>query len=263
MPVERTITNADPFSYVRSDALVDQCFEALQNEGFHCLEGAVPAEYLAQCQEQVRELVREQGERYFSIVEPCKTPGSRFAPLFESESFYGLLRALSAKAAGQESIAGESSPYNVLRVVAGPQGTEKSMMFHYDATVVTALVPLLIPDGRPDEAGDLVVATNLRRIRASALFNVLEKIVMQNSIARLLLSRLLLRGGSEAHIRRLKPGNIYLFWGYRTLHANLSVKPNAVRSTLLFHVGNPHRSSPLVNMILWARKRREARRLVA
>lgn len=252
-----------PFTYAKSDALVEQCFQQLEKDGFCCLERAIAPGFLQGFKEQVREHVRKQGERYFSIVEPCKMPGSAFQTLFDFEPFIELLRSLSARAAGPQSVTKEPRPYTVLRVVAGPKGTEKSLMFHYDATVVTALIPLMIPEGAPNEAGDLVVMPNRRRIRRSALLNVLEKIVMQNGLTRLILARWLLRGGAEAHVRRLKPGNVYLFWGYRTLHANLSVRPHAVRATLLFHVGNPHTESTLTKLILRLRKVREARRLAA
>lgn len=248
------------FAYDCSPDLVERCFAELESSGVCCLENAVPRQYLLACQAQVRTHVSVQGERYFSLIQPCKQPGSAFADLADSTSFRELLRALSVRAAGPACASGVDV-YNVLRVVAGPNGAERSLMFHYDATVITALVPLFIPDGPPREAGDLVALANLRPIRRSALVNVVEKALVQNTVSRKILEKILLRRGDDRHVRRLVPGNIYLFWGYRTLHANLPVKPNELRSTLLFHFGDPHRTSLLTRGILRLRKLRETRGL--
>ena len=57
------------------------------------------------------------------------------------------------------------------------------------------------------------------------------------------------------NIKYLKPGNLYLFWGYRTYHANFPVAGDAVRATMLLHYGDPHPSS----LILKANTMRQIR----
>ncbi|MEX3986200.1 hypothetical protein AB4Y45_45920 [Paraburkholderia sp. EG287A] len=42
---------------------------------------------------------------------------------------------------------------------------------------------------------------------------------------------------------RLTPGNLYSFWGMRSLHANQACLPTSVRSTVLLHFGDPHEGS--------------------
>jgi hypothetical protein len=244
-----------------SATFADECFRKLESEGICCLEGAVPDEYLAECRQQVRDYISSQGSRYFSIIQPYKEPDSRFSPLAHCGNFNALLQSLAVRAAGQSCTEGVGL-YNVLRVIAGPDGTEKSLMFHYDATVITALVPIFIPEGQPHEAGDLIALPNARPIRRFALTNIAEKILIQNPLARKLLEIWLVKRAGTRYVVRLKPGNIYLFWGYRTLHANLTVRPNEVRSTLLFHFGDPHRNSLLTRAVLYVRKLRERRGLV-
>jgi len=39
----------------------------------------------------------------------------------------------------------------------------------------------------------------------------------------------------EKYAYLMKPGNVYLFWGYRSLHANLPVDPSYTRAPLLYH----------------------------
>jgi hypothetical protein len=48
-------------------------------------------------------------------------------------------------------------------------------------------------------------------------------------------------------VERIKmvPGNIYFFWGYRSIHANEACDPTKVRATALFHFANPHAGSNL------------------
>src|SRR5690606_37384026 len=102
----------------------------------------------------------------------------------------------------------------------GKTGIKQSHQYHYDATVITGLMPLFIPDGEPGTAGDLIVFPNLRRIRKWVLVNLFEKVLLQNKLASLILRKESVRrlmGGKRV---RLKPGNLYLFWGYRTLHGN-------------------------------------------
>lgn len=122
-------------------------------------------------------------------------------------------------------------------------------------------MPLFIPDGEPGTAGDLIVFPNLRRIRKSVLINLFEKVLWQNKLASLLLRKESVRrlmGGKRV---RLKPGNLYLFWGYRTLHGNEPCNIDQLRSTAIFHLGNPHRNSLATAMILKLRRFREERNL--
>ena len=44
---------------------------------------------------------------------------------------------------------------------------------------------------------------------------------------------------------KLKPGNLYLFWGYRSIHTNEPCDPDKTRATALFHYVDPHTDSRL------------------
>jgi hypothetical protein len=138
---------------------------------------------------------------------------------------------------------------NVLRVVPGDKSAGQALNFHYDAEIVTALVPIDIPDGPPEKAGHLVAIPNLRKVRKYVIYNMLEKSLLQNKVAGKLISFFALRKKNQKYIYKLVPGNIYFFWGYRTLHANLPVESKEMRSTLLFHFGNPHKNSLIVRFI--------------
>ena len=44
----------------------------------------------------------------------------------------------------------------------------------------------------------------------------------------------------------MKPGSIYIFYGFRTLHGNLEINENDVRATLLLHFYDVFQDSQLV-----------------
>jgi hypothetical protein len=105
------------------------------------------------------------------------------------------------------------------------------------------LVPLFIPSAGAGMSGELVVFPNRRPFRRSAIVNVFEKVFAQNRFYRKRIIRNFNRA-PEKYSVQLIPGNVYLFWGYRTLHGNLRCAPDTVRATLLLHYGNPHGRHP-------------------
>ncbi|HEY4134461.1 MAG TPA: hypothetical protein VGO34_04535 [Alphaproteobacteria bacterium] len=239
----------------------DRLFADLQREGVACLEDAVTPEYLQLCRARVEELLREKGERYFTIIQPWKeNPSFPFELLATDPAFLALMRNLSVRGHSPDSVAGQEL-YNVLRVIAGQDSGTRAFEFHYDATVVTILMPLFIPGGEPNKSGDLVALPLHRGYRRFALLNVIEKVLLQNPIAYRLYGRRF--GKGDRNVVKLKSGNLYFFWGYRTLHGNLPCEPNRRRATLLFHYGDPHRSSLLTKGILRLRRLREQIRLGA
>lgn len=249
-----------PFSIRFDDAVQDQVYDDLERRGIACLENAVSPEEIAAIRTRVDALIDEHGAKYFSLINPWKTMGPPFSELGEDAGFVGLLKALSARGCAR---AAEQSfeLYNVLRVIAGSHSARRAYELHYDATVITALLPVYIPDGAPDKAGDLVAVPNLRRFRRSAALNVAEKAIVQNRLLRPLVKRRYI--DPARHVVKLKPGNLYFFWGYRTLHGNLPCEAGATRATLLFHYGDPHAGDRLTGGILRLRKGREKRRLEA
>jgi hypothetical protein len=248
-------------NYSLESSVEDRIFDDLQRTGLACLENAVSPEYLQLCRARVEALLHEKGERYFSIIQPWKeSPSFPFDVIATDDAFLTLMRNLSIRGHSAESVEGQEL-YNVLRVIAGTDSGTRAFEFHYDATVVTVLMPLFIPTGEPDKSGDLVALPLNRGYRASALFNIAEKILLQNPIAYKIYGWRFGKGGRN--VVKLKPGNLYFFWGYRTLHGNLPCEPNQRRATLLFHYGDPHRGDLLTKGIVKLRGLRERMRLAA
>ncbi len=232
----------------------------LDAHGFACLPDAVNPDFLARVRERVDAMLDTNGHRYFSIIQPQKVEGGAFAEIAEYPEFMALMKRLVRDEHSQRAV-DESELYNVLRVIAGDEAATRAFEFHYDATVLTVLMPLFIPSGPPDKAGDLVAFPNARGYRRSAIGNIIEKTLLQNPLAfRYYKHRY---GAGTRNVVKLQPGNLYFFWGYRTLHGNLPCAAGAKRATLLFHFGNPHAGDTLTRTVLKVRKVREARRLRA
>lgn len=243
-------------------ALLAQMTRQLQEDGFYCLENALNPELLQRFQHEVRALVQRKGQRYFSLINPFKNRESVFHVLQQSQRLHGFLHGLvhacTHAQAEHRPHTEHSEPLNVLRVVTGNSGNAYALRFHYDASIITMLIPVIIPKGPIQCCGHLLALMNLRHIRKSSITNFAEKVLMQNILTQKLLGFGMTRR-LHRYVQELSEGNIYFFYGYRTLHANLPVDPSYLRATLLFHYGNPHQHSRLIRAIAYIRHWRERR----
>jgi hypothetical protein len=236
-----------------------QVAKDLDTQGFVCLEKAISPAWLDRARAYVHDLVETKGERYFALNWPSREAGSPAAEVTADAGIRSLLEALVQL--GRPGAGLDDEIYNVLRIVTGDSsGEKKSLIYHYDNTVITALVPILIPEGEPRRAGELLAFPNHRGYRSTALFNIAEKAVVQSDWYRQRFTNKL-PDGELPEIRLLEPGNLYLFWGYRTYHANFPVSPGMLRATMLLHHGDPHPNSLALKALKARNLRRERRNL--
>ena len=237
---DRAPRDHPPFAFP-SDEQVAALASAIDSAGFGVLENAIPSFIVDQSQRYIEDQLRQRGGQYFGLAGREWIEESPLAPLAHSPQLECVLRRLYLHAMGEPPAERPLSPS--LRVLAGTVGLKHSYLFHYDSYVVTALVPLLIP-GKADELpGDLVLYPNMRRARHHAIVNILEKIVVENSLACRLWKTSWIQRRFGARIVKMRPGNIYFFWGMRSLHANEACLVTSIRSTALFHYGDPHAGS--------------------
>lgn len=237
------------------DISVAQLADELDRMGFVCLENAVSPDWLAQARESVKSSLAKYGENDFCIIAPNNEPHTPAHRFVSDPAVRSLFRRL-ALAGCPRGVSEDEDIYSVLRVLAGPERAASSHAFHFDAAVVTMLVPLFIPTAGAGASGELVVFPNRRPFRRSVVVNIVEKVTTQNRFYRKLIMRRYHRDPGRYSVV-LVPGNLYLFWGYRTFHGNLPCAPDTVRATLLLHFGNPHRGSVAIAAA------RQLRRLVA
>jgi hypothetical protein len=242
---EAAVSNRTPFDDLQfafqSDEQVAALASSIDTAGFGVLEDAVSGRMVDQSRHYIEGQLRQHGGQYFGLAGNEWIEESPLAPLARSPQLECVLKSLYYHAMGE--LPPERSLAPSLRVLAGTVGLRHSYLFHYDSYVVTALVPLLIPD-EPDELpGDLLLYPNMRRIRRSAIVNILEKVFVENSLACRAWRTSWMQRRFGARVVKMKPGNIYFFWGIRSLHANEACLVTSIRSTALFHYGDPHAGS--------------------
>lgn len=231
----------------------------MDQQGHAVIEHAFSPQALEEMRHYVkREAARHDGQ-YFAYHGLKALAGSPMAQLASSPALATTLDHLHRHATGAPATSREVFP--VLRCVQGGSGARESNAFHYDATLLTVLVPIFIPDSG-EQRGDLVLFPNLRPVRSNVLVNVLEKTLLQNKASRCVLRHGIEAGWLKPRTLPLVPGNLYVFWGYRSLHANQPCSPDVTRATALFHYGDPHAGSLATRLILKLNQQR-ARRSVA
>jgi hypothetical protein len=212
----------------------------LDQNGFVCIENAIDPNWIARAQAYVQGLVEQKGKRYFALNWLSRDKGTPPHELTDDPQMRRLLESLAKIGCPRAKL--DEEIYTGLRVVSGTSGDKKSLLHHYDKHVITALTPILIPEGPKRRAGELIVFPNRRGYRRFTLLNIVEKAFVQSSWYRNRVTRKLAKD-DLTNVKYLKPGNLYLFWGYRTYHSNYPVDGDMVRATMLLHHGDPHPAS--------------------
>ncbi len=234
-------------------ATVARLVRDIDTQGFAVLDNFISGEQLQHARDFVSCQVKEHGSEYFALHGLTAMHGSLFEELGTSPAFRQLLNEVYQSGLKQ-TLPPDEKAFPVIRFLQGRTGRKESHFFHFDATGLTALVPIVIPtEGR--HCGDLITFPNIRPLRRSVMVNVIEKALLHNTVSQKLTSWLVGRGWLKPVRIKLQPGNVYLFWGYRSLHANDPCDPSMLRATALYHYGNPHRDSWLAKRLLGRNQR--------
>jgi hypothetical protein len=231
----------------------------MDEKGSSCIANFLTEAQLSSLQRHVNVDAERYNGQYFSHHGGASIESSLLGVITAAPEFRAMLDGIYQIGHGKSAYSNEV--FTVLRCVQGLSGRRESNCFHYDASLVTALLPIDIPD-HGDDRGDLMIFPNFRRVRSNVLFNVAEKALLQNALSRKLITTAIRHHLLKPEKLQLVPGNLYLFWGYRTLHANEPCNPACRRATAVFHYGDPHAGSVATRLILKLNQRR-ARRATA
>ncbi|HEY3695986.1 hypothetical protein [Phenylobacterium sp.] len=224
-----------------SDATVQALVADMDRTGVAVLPDFVSPADLRDLQEFVERAVEEAGGEYVGFNGRDAVAGTLLAALADSPRFQSFIRRVYE--GGARRPAPSQSIYQVLRCLKGETGARQAFIFHFDSYVVTMLLPILIPS--TGKQGHLLVAPNLRKERPLYVINLVDKILLDNKLTQALLRRAHDWGLWKFKKVKMVPGNLYLFWGYRSLHTNEACDVENIRSTALYHFGDPHADSPL------------------
>ena len=222
----------------------EECLNQLNLYGHYCFKNFLSDYELKELIKLVDDKLIENNNKYFFLADKKldntiineKKFISKFKSLFENLSIKLILKNFE-----------DQKIYKVLRVVTGKKDERESHRYHFDAHMFTVLIPIIIPNREESENGDLIIFPNIRKYNSSLLINIFQKLLLQNRFSKFLLKNNYIYKNKKT-ILKLKPGNVYIFYGYRTLHGNLKIDPRDVRATILLHFYDVFSDSKLVKL---------------
>lgn len=233
--------------------------DELDEQGVVRLQGVVSKEWLDAMRTWVTDRLGGHGDGDLFITEPDSEIGSPARRLMSDPTLRLLFDDAARLRRLKASLAQKFQCNMLIRNGMGPKA--RSNLFHYDASVLTMVVPIFIPHATVGSCGELAVFGNKRPFRRFVTTHLVESVLTHNSVYRRHLLKKV-NNAPEKYIVDLQPGDAYVFWGYRLFHGNLVCAPGLLRATLVLGFGDVH-SDSWVLKAAWrlSRSRRDLRRL--
>ncbi len=228
-----------------SDEEVCSLAKEIDGAGYAVLPQYVGPEEIDQLRDFVRSTVASAGGVYAALTGYAPVADTPLGAMTNSSALKSVFRRLYQVAASRP--AKNDEYHQVLRCLTGESGLKHSMWFHFDSYLVSGLLPIEVPAGK--QSGELIVLRNVRPIRARYVTNVADKVLLENPLTQRILRNIAARYADRFVRIQLKPGDLYFFWGYRSVHTNAPCDSDKIRATALFHYGDPHRDSALKTLL--------------
>jgi hypothetical protein len=218
---------------------VTEIIRSIDAVGYGVIRDCVPDHVLEKTRRFVTDQVNRNDGEYIHFTGSDALRETFLTTLAQSPNFNAACHEICRGCLGAEPP--PSGFHMVLRCLSGQTGQHHAHHYHYDSYVLTALAPVLMPaEGQP---GDLILFPNTRKIRRNYLFNLVDKIFIDNPVTQWALRQAVEARWLKPVRLRMVPGSIYLFCGYRTLHTNEPCDVDKIRSTALMHYVDPHAGS--------------------
>lgn len=215
-----------------SDDDIRHVVSDIDEHGFAEIGNAIQPWVLAEARDYLDRHRAKLGTHSFSLrwsdMDPCV-----LTRLQQSRSFKLFMSRILNQA---DVVAPENGYiYHVVRCTNGLANSRDAYKYHFDQYNLTVLVPIVTPSDGDLSCGDLVLFPNIRHFNGSLIRNLLFKVLFQNRITRSVLSKEWAQHVLNAVVVKVKPGNMYAFYGFRTYHGNKQIDPSLSRMTGLFH----------------------------
>jgi hypothetical protein len=224
-----------------SDETVRRLVAEMNDIGVASLPDFLPAHDLQALQALVVAAVARSGGEYVVFTGSEPVGGTVLQALADSAVFASLIRRVYEAGAGRP--APQQRLQQVLRCLAGRTGQRETCLFHFDSYVLTLVLPIVLP--QRGGGGRLLIAPNIRQVRTCYPLNLIDKVLVDNRLTQWVLQRRLRSPKTLFRRIEMTAGHLYLFWGYRSLHATEPCDPADIRSTAVFHFADPHAQSAL------------------
>lgn len=227
---------------------------SIEENGYYCVENFINNNELNILRSEIDKKLKENNNQYFFLTSKYLSNS-----LLNNEEFSLKIKKLLIKILREYNFVNREKEelYKVLRVVTGKKSQKVSLDFHFDAHLLTLLIPIYIPNREDSDNGDLIIIKNLRKLHSNIILNIFQKIFFQSKIFRFFLNSKIFSNIFKKERLKLIPGNIYIFNGFRTLHANLNINPDDVRATCLVHFYDIFSESKLVKLNRQIRQKKE------
>jgi transposase len=223
----------------------------LERDGLVRITGVIPPQWLAAARADVDNYLARHGSGEHSLVHTDRWECPVITELATDERVESFLHSL-ASLPDLPGYAGYRQ--RVLRILDGSAVDSPPFDWHYDANAVTMLVPIVIPD---NDSGRVALFPDHRPHRRWATLSAAERLFVHNKLYGRLMRRRY-ESNPSAFTVPLTPGDVYLFRGYRALHATLPWPRDTLRVTLLLQYGHPY--GPEGSLLQATRARRQNRR---
>lgn len=208
----------------------------LDTKGYLRLKNFINPEGLAELKKIVKEARENQTDKTNSIsLKKNELDGTILADFAHSD----LLLNLSNEILSTKKRPGLPIPkeevYPVLRILEKASGQKNTYKYHYDHTFLTIAVPIIIPEP-PKKTGPLIIYPNARTFNTWKIYRRLSALFIITSFIR---DKIFKR---KRHEVIYNPGDIYLFYGYRSYHSTGELDPNELRAIALINLGSVQRN---------------------
>lgn len=231
-----------------SNTNLKEIISKINKDGIVAIDNFIDDNYLAVLQKYILNEIQNQPKGYVGCVGKKNLRGSPLENIDIDRGIKNILDMIHTKCFGNKIP--NKNLYQVLRVLSGDrQGLKQAYMFHYDAYALTALLPIIIPDREDGKNGDFLYFMQRRNLHKNLIRNIIEKFLIQNKFIRFLLSKKFIQRSLGMKVCQLKPGKLYIFWGFQTIHGNALCSHDSPRATALFHYSDPFDNNFLVKNI--------------
>ena len=217
----------------------DDIIRQIKTNGIAEIDNFLDQETLYQLQEYINNEIKNNPKGYSGSVGKEAIKGSPLEYLDRDFGIMELLEELHSKSFPKRE--SNKNSLQVLKVQSGGgiSGKKNAYMFHYDAYLLTALLPIIIPTRNDGLNGDFMYLKQRRNYHNNLVRNIIEKFIIQNPFTRYLLSRKPIQDFFNLKICKIKPGKLYVFYGFQTIHGNGVINSITPRATALFHYSDP------------------------